>query len=198
VCGSGFNEFVDNDHTNDGDLGKTHGGIFLFNASNFDVSGNRLSANNGGIVAQAQQRGCVAANIAQGTGACPSGSTLATNSGTVIHDNEIGMTSGFTGLIVLPHAGVAPYAQVAPSWAAQQFQLIRFDYNAYDGTGYGSNRGTNGNQFDVTTNRFLWGFPSGYSSNPAVIWSWTDKRYLGYGDWQALAGQDRNGALRGS
>ena len=92
-----FNDITGNDAANVGNSGRTHGGIFLFNASNFDVSGNRLADNNGGVVAQVQQRGCIAANIPQGQGACPAGSTLGTLQGTRVHDNQITMTRGFTG-----------------------------------------------------------------------------------------------------
>lgn len=191
-----FNEFIDNDFNNIGDAGKTHGGIFLFNASNFDVSGNHLRGNNGGIIAQVQQRGCVGANITQLQGRCPAGSALGTIDGTRVHDNVIEMDKGFSGLLVLPYADYPPYAQVSVSWAASQFKAISFDYNVYSGSGYGSGRGTNGNVFDVKTNRFVWGFPSGFSSDPNVIWSWIDRRFLGFDDWRAFAGQDAHGVLR--
>jgi hypothetical protein len=191
-----FNDLIGNDANNIGNTGRTHGGIFLFNASNFDVAGNRLQDNNGGIVAQVQPRGCIGANIPQGQGACPAGSVPGTLQGTRIHDNDITMNRGFTGLLVLANSGQPPYAQVSAQWASQQFSTIRFDYNVYRGPGYESDRGSNGNQFDDSTNRFVWGFPSGYSSNPAIVWAWTDRRFLGFTDWQALAGQDASGSLR--
>lgn len=193
-----YNDLSGNDAANAGNTGRTHGGIFLFNASNFDVAGNRLRDNNGGIVAQVQQRGCIAPNIVQGQGACPPGSTLGTLQGTRIHDNQIHMTRGITGLLVLANSGIAPYPQVTAAWAQAQFSTIRFDYNVYSGTGFDSKRGSNGNQFDDESNRFVWGFPSGYSANPAIVWAWTDRRFLGFADWQAFAGQDANGALRAS
>ncbi len=191
-----FNEFFDNDVNNIGDAGKTHGGIFLFNASNFDVSGNLLRGNNGGIIAQVQDRGCVGANITQLQGQCPAGAQVGSINGTKVHDNVIELDKGFSGLLVLPYADHPPYAQVPVSWAISQFKAISFDDNVYAGSGFDSSRGTNGNVFDLKTNRFVWGFPSGFSTDPNVIWSWIDRRFLGFADWQAFAGQDAHGVLR--
>ena len=38
--------------------------------------------------------------------------------------------------------------------------------------------------------RFLWGFPYGMASDPNDPWNWVDRRYLGFGDWQRITGQD--------
>jgi hypothetical protein len=42
----------------------------------------------------------------------------------------------------------------------------------------------------------VWGFPSGFSANPAIVWAWTDRRFVGFADWQTFAGQDTSGVLR--
>ena len=50
------------------------------------------------------------------------GSTLGTLQGTRVHDNQITMTRGFTGLLVLANSGIAPYPQVSAQWAQQKIR----------------------------------------------------------------------------
>jgi hypothetical protein len=84
------------------------------------------------------------------------------------------------------------------AWAASQFdgKTVRFDNNRYYGTGYESTRrGTNGSRLDDGNNRFMWGWPSGWSSDPNNIWSWAERRYSGFDDFRLRSGQEAHASL---
>jgi hypothetical protein len=169
------------------------GAIFVFNGSAFEIARNVMRGNNGGVVVQAQQRGCVAANIETLKGACPPGAQLATVKGVYVHDNDISMTDGFNGLIVLLQTDWAPYRYAGLDWVREQYEgmLVRFDHNTYRGTGFDDVNGRD-RAFSDASRRFVWGFPYGMASDPNDAWSWVDRRYLGFGDWQRATGQDTN------
>ena len=198
MSGSATNNlFTGNDWANVGNPGYTAGAIFVFNGANFEVAGNTMIDNNGGVIVLTQERGCIGDGVPQGHGACPVGSFHGSVNGVWVHDNDIQMAKGFSGLEVLAQADYPPYAKMTPAWASANFngQTVRFESNRYRGPGFEQKRGTNGQQFDDASARFVWGFPSGYTSDPNVIWSWTDRRFLGFADWQALAHQDASSVL---
>jgi len=187
------NFIAGNDWYDRGDVAAVSGGIFIFNGSNFEVTRNVLRGNNGGVIVQSQQRGCVASAAVQdqGAGECPAGSVLSGVNGVSVHDNDISMTDGYNGLLVLLHADSPPYPYAPLDWVRQQYLggLVRFDHNTYRGTGFDDTTSKDG-KFADTTRRFLWGFPYGMASDPNDPWSWVDRRYLGLGDWQSITGQD--------
>ena len=191
------NYFTGNDWADVGNPGYTAGAVFIFNGANFEVAGNTLVDNNGGVIVLTQERGCIGDGVPQGKGACPPGSFHGSVSGVWVHDNDIQMAKGFTGLEVQAQTDYPPYAKMTPAWAStiENGQTVRFESNHYRGPGFEQKRGTNGNQFDDSSARFVWGFPSGFTHDPNVIWSWTDRRFLGFADWQTYAHQDTTGVL---
>jgi hypothetical protein len=192
-----FNYLAGNDWGDAGNTSLTSGAIYIFESTNFEVAGNTLGDNNGGVVVLAQERGCFGPGVPLGQGACPPGAAHAGVQGVWVHDNDITMTKGFTGLEVLPQTDFPPYAKMSAAWASAQYAPggVRFEYNHYRGSSFENKRGTNGNAFDDTSARFVWGFPAASSSDPRSISSWTDRRYLGFSDWQAIARQDQGAVV---
>jgi Right handed beta helix region len=194
LSGKATNNFLaGNDWYGRGDANAVSGAIFVFDGSDFEVTGNVMRGNNGGVVVQSQERGCISSTIDMERGQCPPGSTLATVRGVWVHDNDIAMTDGFSGLVVLLHNDWPPYRYASLEWVRQQYEgmLVRFDRNTYRGTGFEDVRGKD-RAFSDSSRRFLWGFPYGITSDPNDPWSWVDRRYLGFGDWRRATGQDAN------
>jgi Right handed beta helix region len=185
------NLFLGNDWRDRGDPASVSGGVFVFDSSDFEVTGNVMRGNDGGVVVQTQQRGCIGPHVNQGTGDCPPGSMVASVRGVWVHDNDISMTDGFSGLIVLLHADYPPYQYAPLDWVREQYQggLVRFDHNLYRGTGF-EDIGGKDSKFGDASRRFVWGFPYGLAGDPEDPWNWVDRRYLGLGDWQRVTGQD--------
>lgn len=185
-----------NDAADRGDVGYMKGAVMVFASPDVEVAGNVLERNVGGVIALAQERGCIAPMVEQGTGQCPAGAVPGTLRNLWVHDNEIVQDEGFSGVEALASANYPPYAEQPASWARTLFTAsnIRFDRNRYSGKGFRSSLGPKG-QYDDESLRFVWGLPHGYSADPANVYSWTERRFLGFDDWRRLTGQDRNSRL---
>lgn len=185
-----------NDTADRGDPGYMKGGIFVFASPDVEIAGNVLDRNVGGVIALAQERGCIAPMVDQGTGQCPPGSVPGSLRNLSVHDNEIRVDEGFSGVEVLATSNYPPYADQPASWAQAVFtgSGIRFDANRYRGKGFRSTKGPKG-QYDDASLRFVWGFPHGYAADPANVYSWSERRFLGFDDWRRIAGQDRTSRL---
>lgn len=182
------NLVIGNDVDDRDDPGYWSGGIFLYNTPMAQVRGNVLRDNVGGIIVQVQERGCIDPAKAQGAGLCEGDAPSGTTTGVVVEANDITMTEGVTGMIVIASTDFPPYAEQDASFAKAVYDepAARFIGNVYRGSGYESSEGENG-QYTDPTRRFVWGFPHGFESDPDNIYSYTSRRFLGFDDWVRYA-----------
>jgi parallel beta-helix repeat protein len=149
----------------------TGGAVYIYDGSDMEVANNTISANNGGVIALCQNRG-------NGQLGAPLGCQ-----NLWVHNNTMTLTAGFNGVFASAYTDYPPYAQQTSQYVKSIFTAdnIRWDYNTYHGSGFAGGATTD------ATLRFLWADPKG--GDPANIWSWATRRYLGFTDWQAH-GQD--------
>ena len=168
------------------------GGVFLYNVARARVSGNVLAGNIGGVMVQVQERGCITP-FSQMQGTCEPGAPSALPEDVVVSDNEVSMTRGVTGLIVIAAQDYPPYTEQPATFAERIFTggAVRFERNTYvavpGDTGWDDGEGADG-QFMDTSKRFVWGFPHGWNADPGNVYAWTDRRFLGFDDWQERSG----------
>lgn len=195
ISGAAINNVLTgNDWINKGNVGNTAGAIFIYNGSNFEVTGNTIANNNGGVVVQAQDRGCIGANIVQMQGACPPGSVRASVEGVNVHHNDVTITEGRHGLIMLYQTDYPPYAKHSPAYAAGFFDLqkVKFRNNTYHATPV---TGSGDPEYRNTSRHLVWAFPAGFApgNNPANLETWTTQRFLGFNEWNAIVEQGSAG-----
>jgi hypothetical protein len=185
------NLVIGNDIGDRDNPGYWSGGIFLFNTPEATVTGNVLRDNVGGIIVQVQERGCIDPAEAQGAGLCQGDAPSGTSRDVVVSGNDITMTEGVTGMIVIASSDYPPYAEQDASFAEAIFAApaARFSDNTYRGTGYESSAGDD-DQYSDLTRRFVWGFPHGFATDPDNIYSFTTRRFLGFEDWLRYARPD--------
>lgn len=185
------NLVIGNDIGDRDNPGYWSGGIFLYNTPLAQVRGNVLRDNVGGVIVQVQERGCIDPVETQGAGLCLGDAPSGTTTGVVVEGNDITMTEGVTGMIVIASSDFPPYAEQPASFAEAAYAepAARFVGNLYRGTGYESDDGPD-DQYTDPTRRFVWGFPHGFESDPDNIYSYTSRRYLGFDDWVRYARPD--------